>query len=130
MSRTSLTLIVAAAILGGASSRSFAQNDLDRILERDKIAAQKLQADVTSALERSRTLEKADPSRAADLLQETLIKVRNATELSVDERVRLVQRLQIRVREVTAAAQRQKRSDDEATRQKLNQEARDSRLQS
>ncbi len=128
MTRTFQSFIAVFAVLLGVSAPTFAQNDLERILERDKIAAQKLQADVTNALTRSRTLEKADPSRAADLLQDALTKVRNATELPADERTRLVQRLQIRIRELTAAAQQQSRANEEAARlgqQKLNQETRD-----
>lgn len=128
MIRISLSFLVVALLALSGASRSFAQDDLTRILERDKIAAQKLQADVDSALTRSRTLEKSDPGRAAELLQDTLTKIRNATELPGEERVRLVQRLQTRIREVTAAAQSKARAEDDAARraeQKLRQEARE-----
>ena len=128
MIRISLSFLVVALLALSGASRSFAQDDLTRILERDKIVAQKLQADVDSALSRSRTLEKSDPERAVELLQDTLTKIRNAPELPGEERVRLVQRLQTRVREVTAAAQSKARAEDDAARraeQKLRQEARD-----
>jgi len=128
MIRISLSFLVVALLALSGASRSFAQDDLNRILERDKIAAQKLQADVDSALSRSRTLEKSDPERAVELLQDTLTKIRNAPELPGEERVRLVQRLQTRVREVTAAVQSKARAEDDAARraeQKLRQEARD-----
>lgn len=128
MSRVYLSFVAVAAIVIGVASPAFAQNDLDRILERDKIAAQKLQADVTNALSRSRTLEKTEPGRAADLLQETLTKVRNSTELPADERVRLVSRLQTRIREVTATIQQRARTDEESARlaqQKNNQDVRE-----
>src|SRR5262245_19355668 len=128
MTRISLSFLVVALLALSGASRSFAQDDLTRILERDKIAAQKLQADVDSALSRSRTLEKSDPERAVELLQDTLTKIRNAPELPGEERVRLVQRLQTRVREVTAAVQSKARAEDDAARraeQKLRQEARE-----
>ena len=128
MARISLSLIAVTLVVLSGAARSFAQDDLTRILERDKIAAQKLQADVDSALARSRTLEKSDPARAAELLQDTLTKVRNAPELPADERVRLVERLQTRARQVTAAAQNKTRADDEAARraeQKIKQETRE-----
>src|SRR2546423_1770876 len=48
MIRTSFVLAVALILVG--SWRATAQDDLGRILDRDKIAAQKLQADVTHAL--------------------------------------------------------------------------------
>jgi hypothetical protein len=124
MIRTSVAL--AAALLVTGSFQVWAQDDLGRILERDKIAAQKLQADVNHALAQARVLE---PGRAVDLLQDTLAKVRNASELPADERARLVQRLQARIREVTsAAAQEKARTDDEAARraeQRIRREARE-----
>ena len=128
MSRILLSSVAVATLVLAAQSSARAQ-DLDRILERDKIAAQKLKADVDYALTQSRKLEKADSGRATDLLQETITKVRNATELQADERVRLVQRLQSRLREVTAAALERARTEEDAARraeQKVRQEARDS----
>ena len=127
MFRILLAFVGAATLVVSVSSRSAAQ-DLERILERDKIAAQKLQADVSHALTRSRALEKTDSGSATDLLQETLTKVRNATELPAEERVQLVQRLQARMREVTAAAQARGRAEDAAARRaedKIKQEARE-----
>jgi hypothetical protein len=123
MSRTSL-LLAAMLVLAGASS-SAAQDDLSRIVERDKIVAQKLHSDVNHALTQSRVLE---PGRATELLQDTLTKVRNASELSADERVRLVQRLVTRMREVSAVAQAKTRADEDAARraeQRVKQELRD-----
>ena len=102
--------------------------DLGRIVERDRLAAQKLQADANHALTESRVLEKTNASKAADLVQDALAKVRNATELPADDRVRLVQRLQTRLREVTVVAQDQKRAEEDAARRaelKARQEARD-----
>ena len=115
MFRILLAFVGAATLVVSVSSRSAAQ-DLERILERDKIAAQKLQADVSHALTRSRALEKTDSGSATDLLQETLTKVRNATELPAEERVQLVQRLQARMRDVTAAAKARGRAEDAAAR--------------
>jgi hypothetical protein len=128
MSRILMSFAAVAAVILGLASPALAQNDLERILERDKIAAQKLQADVTGALSRSRTLEKTEPGRAADLLQETLTKVRNSTELPAEERTQLASRLQTRIREVAAVIQQRARADEDAVRlaqQKLNQEGRE-----
>ncbi len=124
MIRASLAFALVFAVAG--SFQAVAQDDLGRILERDKIAAQKLQADVNHALAQARVLE---PGRAVELLQDTLAKVRNASELPAEERARLVQRLQARIREVTtAAAQEKARADDEAARraeQRIRQESRE-----
>src|SRR5262245_18510081 len=127
MSRFLMSFAAVAAIVLSLGSPALAQNDLERILEREKIAAQKLQDDVTGTLSRSRTLEKAEPGRAADLLQETLTKVRNSTELPAEERTQLVSRLQARIREGAAVIQERARADEDAVRlaqQKLNQEGR------
>lgn len=124
MSRIILSLSVVLALTASLP----AQDDLGRILERDKIAAQKLQGDANYALAQSRVLERKNPAQAAEMLQDALAKVRNASELPAEERARLLQRLQTRLREVTALAQDRARAEEDAAQRaavKVQQEARD-----
>lgn len=127
MSRSFLPSIFVLSLSLCGESICRAQSDLDRILERDKIAVQKLQGEVNLASAQSRILEKSSAGRAADLLRETIDKVRNATELPADERARLLQRLQVRLREVTATAQAQTLAADEAARRAEAKAIRDAR---
>lgn len=123
-----MSFVFAAALVVSGSSVAWAQDDLGRILERDRIAGQKLQSDANHALTQSRALEKADLSGAIELVHDALTKVRNSTVLPAEDRTRLLERLQARQRELIAAAQARIRAEDEAARraeQKFLQEARD-----
>ena len=67
------TFAIAVTLVFGAA---FGQaQDLDRILLRDKIALQKLQGEVNEALTQSRNLERADPAKSNEWLQEAIAKV-------------------------------------------------------
>ena len=107
-------IILSFSVVLVLSASLAAQDDLNRILDRDRIAAQKLQGDANHALAQSRVLERSNPSRAAEMLQDALAKVRNAVELPAEERARLLQRLQTRLREVTALAQERARAEEDA----------------
>ncbi|MCS7044935.1 MAG: hypothetical protein NZO58_01130, partial [Gemmataceae bacterium] len=101
-----------------------AQDDLARILERDRIIAQKLIADANDALIQSRQLERYDPNRAMERLLEITLKIKNASELPESERSRLLERLQTRQRELIAAKQAKRLADDEAAALRAEQKAR------
>lgn len=107
-------LILSIGVVLALSAPLAAQDDLNRILERDKIAAQKLQGEANYALAQSRVLERTNPARAAELLQDALAKVRGALELPAADRARLLQLLQARLREVTAVAQSRARAEEAA----------------
>src|SRR4051812_26091565 len=77
-----------------------AADDIDRILGRDKIAAEKLLSDVSAALSESAKLEKTSPGAAVILLERRISEVREATYLSGDERASLVGKLSSRLKSV------------------------------
>jgi hypothetical protein len=73
-------------------------DELDRIVQRDRILADKLRTEVTTALARAKALERVQPQQARLALQNALTKVQNAQELPADEQKRLVATLQSRLR--------------------------------
>lgn len=92
------------------------QSDLDRIIERDRIALQKLQAEVNHAIAQSRTIDRAEPAKAREFLDEAVAKVRAAVDLPADQRARMLQRLQAREREVNAVVQARRAAEEDAAR--------------
>ena len=75
-------------------SFSVAAQDLKDIQAKQKIAAEKLTADVANALDRSRNFEKTDVTRAKSIVQITLAKVKDSTDLLDRERDSLVRQLE------------------------------------
>jgi hypothetical protein len=110
MARASL-LAFMALLTVSASLAPGQLDDLERILERDRIALQKLQDEVQKALTESRTLQRTDPAKAGEILQDAVARVKGAADLPVEDRARLLQRLQVRQREVTAFAQVQRQAE-------------------
>jgi len=103
-------------------------DDLQDIVERDKIAVQKLVSDVTDALSRARAFEKSDPARSKQWLEDALEKIVNSKELPDEQRTDLRRRVQIRLNEVTRLARNQERAEEEAAKRaadKLKREQQD-----
>src|ERR1700730_14242593 len=72
-------------------------DDLQDILDRDRITVQKLVGDVNFALAQAKAFEKADSSRAKKILEEALTKISDSKELPDDERASLRRRVQTRL---------------------------------
>lgn len=87
--------------------------DLKDQAARQKIAAEKLIGQVKAALDRSRKLEKTDPTEAKFLLRDMMARVKDSTDLFVADRASLVQQLQIRLNQVDDAARGRKVADDQ-----------------
>jgi hypothetical protein len=114
MLRTSVLAVAVVCFTGAAVQAQ--QSDLDRIIERDRIALQKLQAEVNHAIAQSRALDRGDATKAREFLDEAVAKVRAATDLPAEDRARLLQRLQVRQREVNAVVQARRAADEDAAR--------------
>jgi hypothetical protein len=91
-------------------------DDLDDIIERDRIAVQKLMSDVTDALSQAKAFEKSDPARAKQVLEETLGKITNSKELSDEQRAILRQRVQTRLTEVNRLVRAQEITEELAAK--------------
>jgi hypothetical protein len=91
-------------------------DDLKDILDRDKLAIQKLVGDVNYALAQAKAYERADPARAKQILEGALTKVKNSRELPDEQRASLRQRLQTRLTEVSRFVRAQERADEEAAK--------------
>src|SRR3954468_18791915 len=94
--------IVALLILG-ISPLAARADELDRIIERDQVLAQKLQSQVEQAITNARIAEATDPTQAIDILQKSLTQVRSDQVLSEAQRSALVQRLQARLTQANEA---------------------------
>lgn len=93
MTRVLLPICTFVAILGLSISIA-AAGDLKQIRDAQKLAAEKLTAQVDSAVERSRKL---DPADARFTLMDMLRKVKDSPDLLEKERSQLVTRLQLRL---------------------------------
>jgi hypothetical protein len=91
-------------------------DDLNDILDRDKIAVQKLVAEVNYALAQAKAFERADSLRAKKILDEALTKITNSKELPDDERASLRRRVQTRLTEVNRLVRAQEIAEEEAAR--------------
>jgi hypothetical protein len=102
-----------------------ATDDLGDILERDKVAVQKLVNEVNDALSQAKTLEKTDLTRAKKLLEATLGKIADAKELVDDQRAGLRQRVQVRLAEVNRQMRAQEQAADDNARRTADKAKRD-----
>jgi hypothetical protein len=100
-------------------------DDLKDILDRNKIAIQKLNGDVNNALALAKAWERADPARAKKILEGALAKVKDSTELPDDQRASLRQRLQTRITEVSRLTAAQEQRDAEAAKREADKLKRD-----
>jgi hypothetical protein len=102
-------------------------DDLKDILDRDKLAIQKLVGDVNYALAQAKAYERADPARAKQILEGALTKVKNSRELPDEQRASLRQRLQTRLTEVSRLVRAQERADEEAAKRAADKIKREER---
>jgi hypothetical protein len=105
-------------------------DDLDDIVERDRIAIQKLVSDVTDALSQAKAFEKADPARAKQILEEALAKIMNSQELPDEQRVSLRQRVQTRLVEVRRLVRAQEIAEELAARKAADKSKREQQANS
>jgi hypothetical protein len=91
-------------------------DDLQDILDRDRIAVQRLVSDVNHALAQAKAFEKADVARAKKTLEEALAKIADAKELPDEERASLRRRVQARLTEVIRLARARELAEEEAAR--------------
>ena len=91
-------------------------DDLSDIVERDKIAVQKLTAEVNDAFAQAKALENADPAKAKRMLRGALAKIADANELTDNERLSLRRRVQARLAQVTRLARARELADEAAAR--------------
>lgn len=109
-----LRLLPLAAIL--VMPATAAADDLSDIVERDKIAVQKLMAEVNDAFAEARAFESADPAKAKRVLQGALAKIADSNQLAEDERASLRRRVQARLIEITRLARAREIADEAAAR--------------
>ena len=101
-------------------------DDLKAILERDKLALQKLQGDVNYALIQAKVFERnSNPARAKQTLDDAMTKVQNAKDLPEAERTKLRQQLQTRLNEVNRLVRAQELADEEAAKRAADKIRRD-----
>jgi hypothetical protein len=100
-------------------------DDLNDIVQRDKIAVQKLVSDVNDALAEARAFEKADVGRAKLALENALAKVTNSREVSDEQRSDLRQRIQTRLVEINRQARVQELANDEAAKRTADKAKKD-----
>lgn len=91
-------------------------DDLADILERDRIATQKLVADTNDALAKTKNLDKADLAQVKKGLENAIVKVTDAKELPEAERKTLRERLQTRLAEVNRLVRVQEITQEEAAK--------------
>lgn len=91
-------------------------DDLKGILERDKVAIQKVVTDVNFAIMESKTYEKGNPAKAKAVLEKALGQVNNSTVLPDDQRQSLRKRLQTRLAEVNQTIRVQELAAEEAAK--------------
>jgi len=81
-----------------------ADEDLIRITGTGKIAREKWTKLVTKAISDAQKVEKSDPFKAKDILQDMMRSVKNTSELVDDHRAELVRRLQTPLNRATSVA--------------------------
>jgi hypothetical protein len=99
-------------------------DDLDRIKAQSDIKAQKLIADVNSALAQSRTLE---PAEARELLRRVLGRLEDDLTLSERQRSTLLQQVRLRLQSVITAARAQEQAEEAAAKKELARYSEDKR---
>ncbi len=113
MSRIHMSILMFAAF-AGFSHGVRAYDELERAIARQAVAKQKLTAEVSDAISRSRKLEKTELADARALLERTLQRVKDSQDILLDsERAPLVRQLQTRLGELNEAV-RQRRIEQEA----------------
>ena len=103
--------LILTALFAALPSTAVAQN-LDDILNRDRLLVQKLFDEVNAAVEKSRTLQKNEPAKARVVLEEALAKIQSSESCPEDQRALLRRRVNTRltdinnqIREVMLAAE-------------------------
>jgi hypothetical protein len=91
-------------------------DDLSNIVERDKIAVQKLVSEVNDALATARAFEKDDAARAKASLEDALTKIASSTVVSDEQRTSLRQRVQARLTEISRQARVQEQANEDAAK--------------
>lgn len=105
-------------------------DDLKDIVERDKLAVQKLVSDVNYALAQAKAFEQADPARAKLALENALAKVTNSKELGDEQRTSLRQRLQSRLTDITRLVRAQELAEAEAAKRQADRIKREQQAKS
>jgi hypothetical protein len=103
-------------------------DDLDRILARDQIKAQKLITEVSHALAQADAFKNADPDRAVTGLQKALQMLRDDTNLTADVKSMYLQRVQTKLRQVQEVARARRQVEEEARLREEEKVLREKRL--
>ena len=114
MSGRSLVSILALGLLSLAAPAVRADDELDRFVERNKVLAEKLRADVKAALKTSQTLERTDAPQARLVLDKVLTRLKAGDELPADEKAKLTSQVQARLRQVDELAREQRLAAEQA----------------
>src|SRR3954467_2897920 len=81
-----VALGLVAALANAQAPRNPADQYLEEIKRRQEVMAQKVEADVRAALDRSQRLQTSDPAQASALLRGTLADLQNDTVLAPSRR--------------------------------------------
>lgn len=103
-------------------------DDLDRILARDQVKAQKLISEVSNALTQADAFKNADPDRAVTGLQKALQLLRDDTNLTDDVKAMYLQRVQTKLRQVQEIARARRQVEEEARLREEEKVLREKRL--
>lgn len=99
-------------------------DELEQFRKQNEIQAQKLEADVRTAIAQSREFEKKDPERAREVLRRAAGKLEDDVILPERQRLQLLQQVRDRLRAVIQTA-RVKEAEDEVAAQKEANKFRD-----
>ena len=100
-------------------------DDLTDIVERDRIAVQKLVGEVNDALSQAKAFERADPPRAKRVLEGALAKIAASDVLPDNQRASLQQRVQGRLTEVNRLARARELADEDAAKRAAEKQKRE-----
>src|SRR5262245_36716599 len=118
--------LILASVFTVPPSFAIAQ-DLDNIINRDRLIVQKLFDEVNKAVEKSRTLQKNELAKAKAVLEEALAKIQSNDSCPEDQKSTLRRRVNTRLtdinnqtREVMLAAEEAARKEADKTKREIN----------
>ncbi len=109
-------LLLFVAVPASTVLTSARADDLRDLLERDRLAIQKLVKEVNDAVSQSRTLEKSDPGRAKLTLERVSTQIDSSTVLPDEQRNNLRRQVRTRLNEVNVTIRALQLAEEDAAR--------------
>ncbi|MBI3410059.1 MAG: hypothetical protein HY040_17090 [Planctomycetes bacterium] len=116
--------LILTALLAALPSAAVAQN-LDDILNRDRLLVQKLFDEVNKAVEKSRTLQKNEPAKARVVLEEALAKIQGSENCPEDQKALLRRRVNTRMTDINNQLREVMLAAEEAVRKEADKAKRE-----